>query len=96
MSFHEQNIDAFIELLRHQRSLFSAEDRANLKLLLAKLPDDLERISEAVAGWYEQRPKILDAQLDAINSQVINRSMATGEGEEDKSYREQLLEAIGR
>ncbi|WP_017721880.1 hypothetical protein [Kamptonema formosum] len=96
MSFHEQNLDAFIELLKYQRSLFSAEDRANLKQLIAKLPNDVERISEAVAGWYEQRPKVLDAQLDAINSQVASRSVAKGEGEEEKPYREQLLDAIGR
>ena len=68
MSFHEQNIEAFMELLKNQRTLFSAQDRASLDKLVASLPDDNEKISEAIASWYEQRPKILDAQLDILNT----------------------------
>lgn len=103
MSFHEQNIEAFIELLRKQRSLFSAQDRASLEQLVASLPDDQEKISEAIASWYEQRPKILDAQLDILNTLLtdeinatrsIARSIAKAEAAVDKDYRKQLLNAI--
>jgi uncharacterized protein YhjY with autotransporter beta-barrel domain len=104
MSFHEQNIEAFIELLKSQRSLFSAQDRANLDKLAASLPDDEEKISEAIASWYEQRPKILDAQLDILNTLLTNEINATrsiaaeiarAEAEADKDYRKKLINAIG-
>jgi hypothetical protein len=103
MSFHEQNIEAFIQLLRSQRSLFSADDRASLGQLVAKLPDDEEKISEAIASWYEQRPKILDAHLDILNtlltdeinaSRSIAGAIAKDEAQTDKDYRKELISAI--
>lgn len=103
MSFHEQNIAAFTQLLKQQRSLFSAQDRASLNKLVATLPDDEEKISEAIASWYERRPNILDAQLDILNTlltQEINatRSIAAAiartESEADKDYRQELIDAI--
>lgn len=70
MSFDEQNLEAFIELLNNKRSpLFSAKDRAELAQLIDSLPDDLEKLSVAIAAWYEKRPKILDAQLAQLNNQ---------------------------
>jgi hypothetical protein len=103
MSFHEQNIEAFIQLLKNQRSIFSAQDRANLDKLAASLPDDEEKISEAIASWYEKRPKILDAQLDILNtlltdelnaSRSIAGTIARAEAEADKDYRKELIDAI--
>ncbi|HEY9636035.1 MAG TPA: hypothetical protein V6D14_21700 [Coleofasciculaceae cyanobacterium] len=109
MSFHEQNIEAFIQLLKTQRSakgsasLFSEQDRANLDKLAASLPDDEEKISEAIASWYEKRPKILDAQLDILNTLLTNeinatrsiaRAIARTEAEADKDYRQELIDAI--
>lgn len=103
MTFHEQNITAFIQLLKSQRSLFSAQDRASLDKLAASLPDDEEKISEAIASWYEQRPKILDAQLDILNTLLTNeltarRSIAAAIAREesvvDKDYRKELIDAI--
>jgi hypothetical protein len=103
MSFHEQNIEAFIQLLKSQRSLFSAQDRANLDKLVASLPDDEEKISEAIASWYEKHPKILDAQLDILNNLLtkeLNASRAVGSVfananiEEDRDYRKELIDAI--
>lgn len=71
MSFDEQNLEAFIELLNDKRSsLFSAEDRANLAQLVKSLPDDIEKLSVAIAAWYEKHPKILDAQLEQLNNQL--------------------------
>ncbi|MCA1994730.1 MAG: hypothetical protein LDL41_22185 [Coleofasciculus sp. S288] len=100
MKFHEQNIEAFIQLLKSQRSLFSAQDRASLDKLIAKLPDDEEKISEAIASWYEQRPKILDAQLDILNTLLTNelhasRTIGTPNTDDDKDYRKNLIDAIG-
>ncbi len=103
MSFHEQNIEAFIQLLKNQRSIFSAQDRDNLDKLAASLPDDEEKISEAIASWYEKRPKILDAQLDILNtlltdelnaSRSIAGTIARAEAEADKDYRKELIDAI--
>ena len=104
MSFHEQNIAAFIQLLKTQRALFSTQDRASLDQLVATLPDDdEEKISEAIASWYEQRPKILDAQLDLLNTLLteelnarrsIARAIAKDEAEAEKDYRQELIDAI--
>jgi hypothetical protein len=73
MSFHEQNIEAFIEVVSARRSLFSARDWASLKQLAATLPEDVEDISRAIASWYEKRSDILDAQLDALNELLTRR-----------------------
>ncbi len=112
MSFHQQNIEAFIQLLKSQRSakggsasrsLFSDQDRANLDQLVAKLPDDEEKISEAIASWYEKHPKILDAQLEILNtlltdelnaSRSIAGAIALAETEAEKDYRKELIDAI--
>jgi hypothetical protein len=103
MSFHEQNIAAFIQLLKTQRALFSAQDRSNLDQLVPTLPDDEEKISEVIASWYEQRPKILDAQLDLLNTLLteelnarrsIARAIARDEAEAEKDYRQELIDAI--
>ena len=73
MSFDEQNLEAFIELLNDKRSsLFSVQDRTNLAQLIDSLPDDIEKLSIAIAAWYEKRPKILDAQLDLLNKNPTN------------------------
>lgn len=75
MSFDEQNLEAFIELLTHKRSrLFTPEDIANLAKLIDRLPDDIEKLSVAIADWYQKRPKILDAQLDLLNNLSTTRT----------------------
>lgn len=112
MSFHEQNIEAFIQLLKTQRStkssstspgLFSTQDWISLDKLVASLPEDDEKISEAIASWYEKRPKILDAQLDILNTLLTNElnasrsiagTIAKAETEADKDYRQELIDAI--
>ncbi len=103
MSFHEQNIEAFTELVKTKRSLFSERDRVSLEKLVVNLPDDEEKISEVIAAWYEQRPKILDAQLDILNSLLTeelnaNRSIAAAiartEAQAEKDCREELIDAI--
>jgi hypothetical protein len=103
MSFHEQNIDAFIEVIKTKQSLFCEQDWANLDNLVASLPEDEEKISEMIASWYEKRPKILDAQLDILNTLLnnelnANRSIASAiaraESKTDKDYRQALIDAI--
>lgn len=102
-SFHEQNIEAFIDLLKSQRSLFSAQDKTSLEQLIATLPDDEEKISEALASWYEKHPKILDEQLDILNdmltnelnsSQIVSRALSRANEQDDENYRDRLLNAI--
>lgn len=103
MSFHEQNIAAFIQVVKTQRTLFSAQDWANLDKIVATLPDDEEKISEAIASWYEKRPKILDAQLDILNTLItselnakrtIASAIVRAQEEEDKDYLKELINAI--
>ncbi len=103
MSFHEQNIEAFTQLLRTQRALFSAQDRDGLDKLVPTLSDDSEKLSETLATWYEKRPKILDAQLDMINSiissemnarKTIASAIVSAAAAADKDYKKELIAAI--
>lgn len=68
MSFSEQNVAAFIELLTHQRSLFSPDNLAELEQLVASLPDDIKEISKALSSWYKKHPEIREAQLKLLPS----------------------------
>jgi len=60
--FAEQNVVAFIELLQHQRSLFSPQDLAALAEFIEPLPDKLEDLSEAIAQWCKQDGHSLQRQ----------------------------------
>ena len=66
MSFSEQNVAAFIELLTHQRSLFSPENLAELEQLVLPLLDDIEELSKALSSWCKQYPEIREAQLKLL------------------------------
>jgi hypothetical protein len=67
MSFAEQNLDAFIDLLKTKPALFNQDKIANLEKLINKTPDDIEQLSDAIANWYQNHFKILDAQLAVLN-----------------------------
>jgi hypothetical protein len=66
MSFSEQNVAAFIELLTHQRSLFTSEDLTELEQLVTPLADDIQEISKALSSWYKKHPEIREAQLKLL------------------------------
>lgn len=67
MSFAEQNLDAFIDLLKTKPGLFSQDKITSLEKLINKTPDEIEQLSNAIAGWYQNHSKILDAQLAVLN-----------------------------
>ncbi|MBD0347493.1 MAG: Rpn family recombination-promoting nuclease/putative transposase [Coleofasciculus sp. Co-bin14] len=80
MSFSEQNVDAFIELLTHQRSLFTPEYLGELEELLAPLPDDIEVLSNAISEWCEEHPEIDEAQLKLLPDNSEERAPGSKEG----------------
>jgi hypothetical protein len=61
-SFSEDNVAAFIELLNNRRSLFSAQDLAELAELIQPLPDKIETLSQAIAQWCKQDAHSLQRQ----------------------------------
>ena len=69
---HEENIIKFVYLIKKQPNLFTEEKRTNLRQLLQKLPDNVEKISDAIADWCKKYPQIRDAFLniptDDLNS----------------------------
>jgi predicted transposase/invertase (TIGR01784 family) len=75
--FHEQNVAAFIELLNHQRELFSSQDLADLARLIESLPDQIEDLSNALARWCSQQEH--SAQLDALRQVLQSLSSANVE-----------------
>jgi hypothetical protein len=66
MSFSEQNVTAFIELLTYQSPLFSPLNLAELEQLVTPLPDDIKEISKALSSWCKQYPEIREAQLKLL------------------------------
>ena len=76
-SFQEQNIAAFIELLNHQRELFSPQDLAELAGLIDPLPDKIEDLSNALIRWCSQQEH--SAQLDALRNVLQSLSSANVE-----------------
>jgi hypothetical protein len=74
MSFAEQNLDVFIDLLKTQPALFSQEKIVNLENLINQTPDDIEQLSTAIANWYQNHSRILDAQLNLLNKSLNVRS----------------------
>ena len=78
MSFAEQNLDAFIDLLKTQPALFSQENLVNLKEFISNIPDDAEQLSNAVATWYQKHSKILDAQLTILNKSSSRNERSAG------------------
>ena len=75
--FYEQNVAAFIELLNHQRELFSPQDLAELAGLIDPLPDKIEDLSNALISWCSQPEH--SAQLDALRNLLQPNSSATVE-----------------
>lgn len=90
MTFAEQNLDAFITLLKTQPNLFSQDNIINLKQLVSNIPDDAEKLSTAIATWYEKHSKILDAQLNTLNKSLT----AAGSGNANNIDKNTLVNAI--
>ncbi|MEA5581843.1 hypothetical protein VB620_10895 [Nodularia harveyana UHCC-0300] len=72
MSFAVQNLAVFIELLKNQPAIFSQENFTELEELIAPIPDDVDKISIAIAGWYQKHPKILNSQLELLKEYSNN------------------------
>lgn len=68
LSDYEANILDFVNLVYEQPDLLSDKDYNNLVELLKTLPDDVEEISNALALWYDDRPKMLNAILEMTPS----------------------------
>ena len=68
LSDYEANILDFVNLVYEQPDLLSDKDYNDLVELLKTLPDDVEEISNALALWYDDRPKMLNAILEMTPS----------------------------
>jgi hypothetical protein len=75
--FYEQNVAAFIELLNHQRELFSPQYLADLARLIDPLPDNIEDLSNGLIQWCSQQEH--SAQLDALRQVLQPLSSANVE-----------------
>ncbi|NEP28717.1 hypothetical protein [Moorena sp. SIO3I6] len=64
----EQNIEAFIELIKDYPSVFIAENRTDLEQQIDKFPEDVESLSEAISAWCLEHPDILIALTDQLDS----------------------------
>ncbi|MEA5592983.1 hypothetical protein [Rivularia sp. UHCC 0363] len=97
MTFAEQNLDAFMDLLKTQPALFSKDNIVNLEKLISNTPDDIEKLSTAVAGWYQNYPKILDSQLALLNHSLTVRGPSSAINPNIQEYqldKKTLLNAI--
>jgi predicted transposase/invertase (TIGR01784 family) len=80
MSFSEQNVATFIELLTHQRSLFTPEHLAELEQVVEPLPNDITEISKALSSWYKKHPKIREVQLRLLPDNSGEKAPGSKEG----------------
>ncbi len=71
MSFHAQNLQAFLKLLQEKPFLFPDSKRQELRKIIEPLEDDIEVLSVAIAKWYEKYDNIVDAQLDILNHFIL-------------------------
>jgi predicted transposase/invertase (TIGR01784 family) len=80
----QRTVAALIQLLTHQRVLFSPHNLTQLNQLIEPLPDDVEAISQAISQWLERHLDIQDAIALLLESE---------QGElTDETLREGILE----
>lgn len=78
MSFYQQNLEAFLQLLEEQPQLFTESKRQELMALIEPLPDDGEKLSIAIASWYENHDEIESAQLKILNNSRLEADRLPG------------------
>ncbi|MEM7715734.1 MAG: hypothetical protein AAF349_19535 [Cyanobacteria bacterium P01_A01_bin.68] len=92
MTFAEQNLEAFIDLLETQPGLFSQDNITNLNEFIRNIPDDTEQLSNAVATWYQKHSQILDAQLTLLNKYSSRTERGPGSAKLNSSIPEYQLD----
>ena len=75
LSPYEENIIDFNSIIENHPELLSDEDLVSLEQLMSSLPDDIEEISNAIALWTEEHPKVLDALLELPPSESGERGL---------------------
>ncbi len=79
MSFEEQNLVAFVQLLQEQPQLFTDPKRQELLDLIEPLADDTETLSSAISEWYEKYDDIVKSQLEILNNYNSEPKLATSD-----------------
>lgn len=74
MSFAQENLAAFMELLETQPSLFSSIDMAELEQIISPLPDDIETLSITITSWCQNHPNILNSQTAILNNYLFKNN----------------------
>ncbi len=97
MSLDQQKIEAFIELIKSQSSLFSSQDQADLWKLVPTLPNNVEEIANAIADWSHPRNHVWNAlaRLLGQSSGGVTRGPAKNPAPiNPKDYQETLVNAM--
>ncbi|MBS0015470.1 MAG: hypothetical protein KFF72_03745 [Arthrospira sp. SH-MAG29] len=68
MSFDEQNLAAFVQLLQEQPQLFTDSQRQELLELIEPLADDTETLSLAISEWYAKYDDIFNSQSKILDN----------------------------
>ncbi|NEP22756.1 hypothetical protein [Moorena sp. SIO3I6] len=64
----KDRIEAFIDLIKYQPSIFLEENRIDLKQQIEKFPEDVEALSNAISSWCLKHPNIFTALRDKLDS----------------------------
>jgi hypothetical protein len=78
LSSHERNIRDFLDFAQKNIELFTDEICASLAEILPTLPDDIEKISDAIALWCEKHPQIYDAFINLPITNLSDRAPGGG------------------
>ncbi|KYC38111.1 hypothetical protein WA1_37815 [Scytonema hofmannii PCC 7110] len=97
MLLDEQKIKAFAQLIQSQPSLFSEQQQAQLWELFPGLPNDANKVANAIAEWSQDYQEVWNELLPLIaqNSDSITRGpLENPEPVNPKDYKEQIVNAM--
>ncbi|NEQ79813.1 MAG: hypothetical protein F6K26_05985 [Moorea sp. SIO2I5] len=102
MTFAQKNLEAFTILIKDNPDLLNTQDRQTLQ---DKISEDIEKISDFILAWCEQRPQINGAleqvrrslpDHEPIGEKGIGGTVPTPEtkAENEKNVKEELSNAL--
>ena len=93
----QQKIEAFIQLIKSQSSLFSSQDQADLWRLVPTLPNNAEEIANAIADWSHPRNHIWNALVLLVGQSSSGTTRGSAKNPDPinpKDHKEMLVNAM--
>ncbi|BAZ23718.1 hypothetical protein NIES4073_46070 [Kalymmatonema gypsitolerans NIES-4073] len=101
--FHQQNINAFIKLLKNQSTLFSSQDVTELRKLIKIWPEEVESLSKRITAWCQSKDRFhICEELRVLRKLPVESESTTDRryyysrpnSQDGKEYKKMLEDAI--